>query len=122
MKVSYLAVLLTLGAASTGQPTPAACAREVNATATAYRLSELPPAIRSNLATLIEDEIADSGSVILQTDAPSDADLRLPRARFLQALFVQHTWYVSFEVSMTGAYTVGYSLVGDGSALSATVP
>ncbi|HEY0012450.1 MAG TPA: hypothetical protein VGB79_06305 [Allosphingosinicella sp.] len=115
MTFSYLASLLMAGAASAGQTTPAACARDINASATAYRLSELPPAIRYDLARLVKDDMADSGSVILQTDAPSEADMRLPRVRFLQAMFVRNTWYVSFEVSMTASYTIGYSLVGDGS-------
>jgi hypothetical protein len=64
---------------------------------------------------MLKIEMADSGSVILQTDAPSEAEARLPQVRFLQAMFVRHTWYVSFEISMTRPYTMGYSLVGDGS-------
>jgi hypothetical protein len=112
MTVSYLATLLLVGTASAAQPTPAACAREVNATATAFRLSELPPAIRSDLARLVRNEMADSGSVILQTDAPSKAETRLPRARFLQAMLVNHTWYVSFEISMMAPYTLGYARMG----------
>ena len=112
MTVSYVATLLLVGTASAAQPTPAACAREVNATATAFRLSELPPAIRSDLARLVEGEMADSGSVILQTDNRTAADARLPRVRFLQAMFVRHTWYVSFEVSMMAPYTLGYARMG----------
>jgi hypothetical protein len=115
MMFLYMATFLMAAQASTGQPTPTACAREVNATQTAYRLSELPPAIRSDLALFFKDAMADSGSVILQTDAPTEADMGLPTVRFLQALFVRHTWYVSFEISMTRPYTVGYNHVGDGS-------
>lgn len=112
MTVSYLATLLMVGAALPGQPAPAACAREVNATATAFRLSELPPAIRSDLARLVEGEMADSGSVILQTDHRTAANTRLPRVRFLQAIFVRHIWYVSFEISMRAPYTLGYARMG----------
>ena len=116
MTVPYLATLLMLGTASPGQTTPAVCASEVNATATAYRLSELPPAIRRDLALMLKLEMADSGSVILQTDAPTEAEARLPQVRFLQAMFVRHTWYVSFEISMTRPYTVGYNRAGGGSS------
>jgi hypothetical protein len=58
--------------------------------------------------------MADSGSV-LQTDHCTAANRSLPRVRFLQAMFVRHTWYVSFEFSMMAPYTLGYTRMGGGS-------
>jgi hypothetical protein len=56
--------------------------------------------------------MADSGSVILQTDHRTAANRSLPRVRFLQAMFVRHIWYVSFEISMRAPYTLGYARFG----------
>jgi len=85
------------------------CAREVHATATAYRLADLPPDIRSDLTLIAQNGIGDRGSPLLDTDAPGPAQVSFPTSRFYQALRVNNEWFVQFEVSMfAGVRTIGY--------------
>lgn len=94
------------------------CAAEVGATATAYRLADLPPDIRDEwgaLENFMGGQIADSDAPLLQTDAPSEAESNYPTARFAQAMLVGDKWFVQFEVSLFfGVRTVGYVRHSDG--------
>lgn len=100
--------ILAVGTASGVDELASSCAKEVRATATAYRLSDLPPAIRADLALQSNNGMADSGSPIQQTDAPTKAELKLATSRFVQALLVRKTWFVSYEASMMAPRTIGY--------------
>lgn len=91
------------------------CADEVRATATARRLSELPPEVRDDLMLLTENAMAEGGSPLLQTDAPTAAERDLATVRFAQGLLVGDKWFVQFEVSMfAGVRTVSYVRDQDG--------
>lgn len=108
-----LMMIMLLGAAPAGTEAQRACAREVGATATAYRLADLPKDIRDDLASrsgLFGAEIADSDSPLLQTDAPTAAERNYPTVRFAQAMFARDRWFVQFEVSLfAGVRTISYS-------------
>jgi hypothetical protein len=105
---------ITIGAVVVPTDAVSSCAQEIHATATASRLPDLPPEIREDLARISNNEMAESGSPILQTDAPSKAEAKLPTVRFMQAILVKDLprakdiWFVSFEVSMSTPRTVGY--------------
>lgn len=94
------------------------CAREFQATATAYRLSEVPQDIRGNFDTLEKlwgSKIADSDAPLLQTDAPGPAERDHATVRFAQALLVRDKWFVQFEVRLSsGVLTVAYSRDSEG--------
>lgn len=98
-----------VGSAKAEKTSLFSCARDVQATETASRLSQLPLEIRDDLAAFSKGEMADSGVPIRQTDAPTDAKRKLATSRFLQAILVRKTWFVSFEVSMMTPRTVGYA-------------
>lgn len=101
------ALLVASTSAFVGTPT-SSCAAEVQATATAYRLSDLPAAIRADLALQSNNEMADSGTPLWQTDVINKADRNFASSRFVQALLVRKTWFVSYEATMTGSRTIGY--------------
>jgi hypothetical protein len=103
-----------LGMASIEQGQALACAKEVQATAIASRMSQLPPEIRDDLMLMFKNDLADSGTPILQTHAPSEAERNLPTSRFVQALLVKDIWYVSYEVSMMGSRTIRFGLAQGG--------
>jgi len=114
MIIAFSMIALMIGAVTVPTDAVSSCAQEIHATATASRLSDLPPEIREDLARISNNEMAESGSHILQTDAPSKADAKLPTSRFMQAILVKDlpnakdTWFVSFEVSMSTPRTVSY--------------
>ena len=110
-----LTLLLATGAAAPDTGPDRSCAREVRATATAFRLSELPPEIRDDLNLLLHNDIGDRGAPLLGTDAPRPAEQNFPTTRFFQALLVSGEWFVQFEVSMfAGVRTLGYVRGSDG--------
>ena len=116
---SGLAIMLwAMGATTAGSVPNSSCAEEVRASATADRLSELPHDIRDGLVQLehlFGDEIADSDSPLLRTDAPTAAERDLPTIRFAQAMLVGDKWFVQFEVSQfAGVRTVGFVRQGGG--------
>lgn len=110
-----LLILLLQVTAATAQAAPQqSCAKEVGATEVAYRLSEVPKDILADLM-LMDKNMGDQGSPLVQTDAPSAEQLKWPTSRFLQALLINRTWYVQVEVSMmSGVRTMGYSRGSDG--------
>lgn len=115
MNDMVLMLLLAIGPATVETEPRPSCAEEVRATATAYRLADLPKEIRDDLNILMNNEIGDSDSQLLQTDAPVAAERNFPTARFFQALFVNREWFVQFEVSMfAGVRTIGYVRDGNG--------
>ena len=109
MLLAYSMMLLALGVATVAEEAPSSCADAVRATAKASRLADLPPEIRNDLARISLGEMADSGTPMLQTDAPSASEANLPTGRFIEALLVKDTWFVSFEVSMSTPTTIGYT-------------
>lgn len=110
-----LMLLFAVGATPLDANPDRSCAQEVRATATAYRLSELPTDIRDDLNLLLHNDIGDSGSPLLGTDAPGPEEQSFPTTRFFQALFVNGEWFVQFEVSMfAGVRTMGYVRGSDG--------
>ena len=110
--------LWLLGSASAGTGPQSTCARDVQAAATAYRLSDLPSDISGDLTSLagqFGDRVADSDAPLLQTDAPTAAERGHPRVRFAQAMLVGDKWFVQFEVSQfAGVRTVTYVRHQDG--------
>ena len=116
---SGLAIALwVLGSAAAGTGPQSTCARDVQAAATAYRLSDLPQDISgdlTSLATVLGDRIADSDSPLLRTDAPTAAERDHATVRFAQAMRVGDKWFVQFEVSQfAGVRTVTYVRNQDG--------
>ena len=116
---SGLAIALwVLGSATAGTGPQSTCALDVQAAATAYRLSELPQDISGDLTLLAEsfgDRIADSDAPLLQTDAPTAAERGHPTVRFAQAMLVRDKWFVQLEVSQfAGVRTVAYVRQPDG--------
>ena len=105
-------LVLLLLAVSTVPPetsSRSSCPEEVQATATAYRLSELPQNIVDDLLLLTQNEIADSNAPLLQTDAPTAAERNHATVRFAQALLFRDMWLVQFEVTMfSDVRTVSY--------------
>lgn len=90
------------------------CAKEVQATATAFRLPDLPPAIRADLALQSSNALAESGTPLWKTDVINKADRRFAESRFVQALLVGKTWFVSYEGALMGPRTIGYNVKKDG--------
>lgn len=114
---AFATALLVAGTSASAETAISSCAREVQATATAYRLSDLPPAIRADLDLQSNNGMADSGAPIRQplrwtnnrqTNNRIGPDLKLPTSRFVQALFVKGIWFVSYETTMMGPRTIGY--------------
>lgn len=109
--------LLAMSAAGGAEP-PRSCEGEIGATATAYRLSELPQSIRDDVTSRREvfgEGLADSDSPIRRTDAPSPAESEYPMARFVQAMLVRDIWFVQYEVALfSGVRTVSYRRKRDG--------
>lgn len=105
-------MLLAAGTVPVGTEAQRACAREVGASSTAYRLAELPPAIRDDLASrwdIFGADLADSDAPLLQTDAPTAEERHYPTLRFAQAMLVRDRWFVQFEVSsFAGVRTISY--------------
>ena len=96
-------------------PAPSAiCPEAAVATSAAYRLAELPPEIREDLARISNNEMADRGAPLLQTDAPGPAERDLARGRFVQGLLIDGTWFVSFAPAMMTPRTIGYVRSPDG--------
>jgi hypothetical protein len=95
------------------------CLREISATSTVNRLSDLPQDVRSSLSyfeeNILKGRIADSGSPLMQTDAPSAIESGYPRARFSQAVLIRDRWFVQFQVSLwSGVRTVSFTRSSDG--------
>lgn len=111
-------ILLATGAAPAETDAQRACAQEIGATATAYRLADLPPDIRDDLARrrdMFGADMADSDAPLLQTDAPTAAERGHPTLRFAQAMLVRDRWFVQFEVSLfAGVRTLSYARQPDG--------
>jgi hypothetical protein len=85
------------------------CPEAVRATASAYRLSELPEEIRKDLMALTNNEITDEDIPLLNTDAPTEAERNHATVRFAQALRFRDTWLVQFEVALVrGVRTIAY--------------
>lgn len=108
-----LGLLLQVVMPASPRDIQAACAREIQATAVATKLADLPGGVRAELARFERDfmreTMADSDGQLLQTDAPSAVERDYPRARFAQALLVRDQWFVQYEVSMmAGVQTVDF--------------
>ena len=115
---ALLMMLLATGGASAGTEAQRACAREVGATSTAYRLAELPREVRDDLASrrdMFGADIADSDAPLLETDAPTARESDHATLRFAQAMLVRDRWFVQFEVSLfAGVRTISYLRQPDG--------
>lgn len=108
-----IVIPVLLWAAGAAQP-QASCPEFARAAATADRLAELPPEIRERLLRLLNNDIGDRGSPLLQTDAPSAAERGYPRTRFVRGLRFRDMWLVQYEVSMmSGVHTLSF-VFGDG--------
>jgi hypothetical protein len=111
--MSSLIALMML-AAGVASPSDAqrVCAKEVGAQDAAYRLADLPPDIRKDLASpnmYLKTAVADHDAPLLQTDAPTAAQVHYPTVRFAQAMLVRDEWFVQVQVSMTtGVLTIPY--------------
>jgi hypothetical protein len=118
MNGALVTMLLAAATASAETEAQRSCAQEVGATASAYRLTELPRDIRDDLASrrdMFGAEMADSDSPLLQTDAPTAEESDYPILRFAQAMLVRDRWFVQFEVSMfAGVRTISYLRQPDG--------
>lgn len=90
------------------------CATDLRATAAASKLAELPPEIQADLAHLFDGQVADSGTRILDTDAPLKEDLNLPTVRFVSAMLLKNQWLVTYEATMMMPITFGYTKIGNG--------
>lgn len=109
MSNAFLIVGLLIGPVAPTAAPEHSCAREVGATLAAYRLSDLPTAIRADLNLIARSQIGDRGSPLLETDAPTREQANLPTSRFYQALQVNGEWFVQLEVAMfAGVRTIGY--------------
>lgn len=87
---------------------------DILATAVVKRLSDLPREIRDDLHLNYKD-MGEPGSPLLQTDAPTAAEVHYPTSRFVQGVLIKDVWYVQFEVSMfSGVRTIGYVRIDDG--------
>ena len=85
----------------------------IPATAVVSRLADLPPDVRRDITSVYKD-MGDRGSVILQTDAPSPSELKLPTSRFYQAVLIKNEWFVQYERSHGGPTTLSYIRGTDG--------
>jgi hypothetical protein len=91
------------------------CPEAVRATASAYRLSELPEEIRQDLMALTNDEITDEDVPLLATNAPTAAERNHATVRFAQALRFRDLWLIQFEGALfSGVPTIGYVIVEKG--------
>ena len=116
---SLLAVLLlALAPAGADADTLQTCAKTVGATATADRLAALPPPVRDELIRMIGamgGALADSGTPLLETDAPTMAERHLAHERFEQAVLVHDTWFVQIKQSLfANVLTLGFARQSDG--------
>jgi hypothetical protein len=115
---ALVTMLLAAAAAPVETEAQRICAQEVGATATAYRLAELPRDIRDDLASRREmfgADMADSDAPLLRTDAPTAEESDYPTLRFAQAMLVRDRWFVQFEVSsFAGVRTISYLRQPDG--------
>ena len=118
MNSGFAIALWIVGSAAAGNGAQSSCARDVHATATAYRLADLPQQIRDEMAAYPEvfgGGLADSDAPLLQTDAPAAEERDYPTVRFAQAMLVGDKWFVQFEVSLyTGVRTVSFHRHRDG--------
>jgi hypothetical protein len=117
--------LISLFAAALSLSTPPdarsdfSCLEGVKITARANRLRDLPEDVKEGLNFLethvYTEKIAEAGSPIPQSDAPSLAEQDYPQARFAQALLVNDRWFVQIEVSLwAGVRTISFFRGGDG--------
>lgn len=85
------------------------CPEADRAIGRARLLSELPSEIRDDLKIFTNNEITDEDIPLLNTDAPSPAEMNYATARFVQALQFRDRWLVQFEVALfAGVRTVAY--------------
>ena len=116
--IALLALLQSVaGTEPTGTDAQRACAYEVGASATAFRLSELPQDVRDEMKRLkpLFGDMADSNAPLLQSDAPAAAERDYPTVRFAQAMLVKDRWFVQFEVSLfAGVRTTSFTRHSDG--------
>lgn len=102
MTIILSLALATLNPAQTDR-TLDLCAQQVGASGSTTRLSGLPMDVREEISRLKEifgDKLADSDATLLQTDAPSAAERDHVMSRFKQAMLIEGTWFVQFEVAM----------------------
>jgi len=72
------------------------------------RFAELPGDIQDDLRANF-DRMAKAGEPLLETDAPTAAEMTYPTSRFVRAVLIKNVWYVQMEISMTeGVRTIGY--------------
>lgn len=91
------------------------CPEAARATASAYRLSDLPTEIRADLMALTNNEITDENVPLLDTDAPTAAERSHATVRFAQAFRFRNKWLVQFEVALfSGVRTIAYASTEDG--------
>ena len=118
MNPALAMMLSAMAAPSAATDAQRACAREVGATAAAYRLPELPQEIREELhrrSDVFGAEMADKDAPLLQTDAPTAAERDHATIRFAQAMLVRDRWFVQFEVSLfAGVRTLSFLRRPDG--------
>lgn len=119
MIATSVSMLLAFGAGTIAETAEQrSCAQEIGATASAYRLADLPQDIRDDLANRrdwLGEDMADSDAPLLQTDAPTAAERGYPTIRFAQAMLVGEIWFVQFEVSLfAGVRTISYIRQNDG--------
>jgi hypothetical protein len=71
------------------------------------RFAELPEDIRNDLRANFS-RMAKGREPLLETDAPSAAEMKYPTSRFVRAVLMKNVWYVQMQVSMTeGVRTIG---------------
>jgi hypothetical protein len=110
--IDALAALIFASAPPTFEAEARACAVELGASETAYRLSELPDDIRQDLQRtdiFHGKRLAESDSPILWTDAPSVKERGYAITRFSHAMRVRDRWIIQFQVSLfANVRTIGY--------------
>jgi hypothetical protein len=109
MIVQWMTLLPALAATPQASRPVYNCPEAAQATASAYRLSELPEEIRVDLMALTNNEITDENIPLLASDALSEAEKKHATVRFAQALRFRDKWLVQFEVALFfGVRTITY--------------
>jgi hypothetical protein len=85
----------------------------VPATKVVDRLSDLPPEIRADLASVYRD-MGERRTPIRTTDAPDEREMKLPTSRFFQGLLMKNEWLVQYQLAYGGRRTLGYLRGPDG--------
>lgn len=97
------------------------CPEFAGAAAAVDRLAELPPEIREHLLSVIDNNMGDPNSILLRTDAVTDAERGQRTSRLVRGLRFRDSrrrrdmWLIQYEAAMrANVHTISYEIGPEG--------